>query len=336
VAEAAVPLLGDQGEPRRLVDAPRRHQYVVGPQRDPAIADAPREADAFVDQTSADAETARCGLDQQQAQLGDLVGLPDQEHRADDRAIALDDPAALALGIEVGDELAGDLGDQRLEALVPTIFLGIDDAVAMDHPADVAGLVRPQQIGLTRRPGPAEQALDRLHRGDQATLRRRRQPRQHGADLLARAFIERREGGASGRGQRQQALPSVGVRRSLGEQAAPGELGQDAAQITGIERQLAGQLGRAETPAQVGVLRQLIEHARLGQRKFAGEQPLLQHADPLGVEAVEAPHHGDGRRQLCHRSPPDHPMRLSIILLFLATICRWSRRAGGRHDERRT
>ena len=35
----------------------------------------------------------------------------------------------------------------------------------------------------------------------------------------------------------------------------------------------------------------LVEHAGLGEREGAAEEPLLQQADLAGVEAVEAPHH---------------------------------------------
>ena len=47
----------------------------------------------------------------------------------------------------------------------------------------------------------------------------------------------------------------------------------------------------------VGVaLLDLIEHARFGQRERAVEPALLQHAEILGVEAVEATHRGDALR----------------------------------------
>jgi hypothetical protein len=42
-------------------------------------------------------------------------------------------------------ESRDDLRHQRLKALVVPVFLGIEDAVAVDHPTQVAGTVRPQR-----------------------------------------------------------------------------------------------------------------------------------------------------------------------------------------------
>src|SRR5439155_290127 len=65
--------------------------------------------------------------------------------RADALAAALGDPAALARRIEVLDEPGDDPGHQRLEALVPAVFLGVERAVPLHHPAQVAGTMFAQQ-----------------------------------------------------------------------------------------------------------------------------------------------------------------------------------------------
>jgi hypothetical protein len=43
---------------------------------------------------------------------------------------------------------------------------------------------------------------------------------------------------------------------------------------------------------------ELVQHARLGERERAFDPAFLQHADALGVEAVEAPHGSDARLDL--------------------------------------
>src|SRR5690606_7632916 len=64
------------------------------------------------------------------------------------------------------------------------------------------------------------------------------------------------------------------------------EAAQDAAEIAGIEAEVAAQLGCGRPLA----LRQLVHHPRLGERERALRQPLLQDADLPGVETVEAPY----------------------------------------------
>src|SRR4051812_18506681 len=107
----------------------RGGELALRPERDPAVAGQPREADAFVDEPRADAEAARGRLDVEHAQFRDGSGLLHQEDRAGNLAISLRDPAALARGVEVLDELGGDLRHERLEPLVVAVFLRIEDAV---------------------------------------------------------------------------------------------------------------------------------------------------------------------------------------------------------------
>src|SRR5919197_3540709 len=108
VAEAVMRLGADEMKPGALVEAPRADEHVVGPQRDAAIAGEPGEAQAFRDKALADAEPARLLLDEQKAQLRHLVARLHEEHRADDLALLLGDPAALALRIEALEELGRD------------------------------------------------------------------------------------------------------------------------------------------------------------------------------------------------------------------------------------
>src|SRR5439155_26087059 len=111
----------------------------------PAVSLGTRYVYSFHGQPPADPASARLGLDDQQAQLCGRSRLLDDEHRADALATAFCDPAALARRIEVLDEPGDDPGHQRLEALVPAVFLGVERAVPLHHPAQVAGTMLAQQ-----------------------------------------------------------------------------------------------------------------------------------------------------------------------------------------------
>ena len=65
--------------------------------------------------------------------------------------------------------------------------------------------------------------------------------------------------------------------------AAPHELREDPAQIARIEGEIAYEIA-GQRPLAV---RDLVEHARFGQRVLAVEQAVAQHSDLLRVEAVE-------------------------------------------------
>src|SRR5207344_1867517 len=100
------------------------------------------------------------------------------------------DPAMLAPGIVGCEEFSGDVGDQRLEADVPAEFLGVDRAVARDHPADVAGPAAAQEEAgrlLRRRLQGLFDCRHRLH--DRGTLCGIETGEQS-ADLVARAALE--------------------------------------------------------------------------------------------------------------------------------------------------
>src|SRR5439155_2499437 len=137
-------------EARALVDMARSIEAGVGPQHDLAVAGRTCERDAFIDEMAADPQTARRRFHAQQAQLRDSRRTPNEKNRTNVVTVALGDPAALALRIEVLEELRGDLRDQRLERVVPTIFLRIERAVTRDDPADVAGMVIAQPVARGR------------------------------------------------------------------------------------------------------------------------------------------------------------------------------------------
>jgi len=75
----------------------------------------------------------------------------------------------------------------------------------------------------------------------------------------------------------------------LGEEAALVEAAQDAAEVTGIETEVGGEL-RCRRPLALG---EFVEHARFGERIGALQEAIPQHADPACIEAIEAADRAD-------------------------------------------
>lgn len=86
------------------------------------------------------------GLHQQQPQPGGpgRAVLPYAHHRADGGPVELGDPDALQMGVVVLGEVRDDPGDQALELLVPAELGGVERAVPLHDPAQLAGLRIPQ------------------------------------------------------------------------------------------------------------------------------------------------------------------------------------------------
>ena len=82
------------------------------------------------------------GLDEQDPQLRDAglaAGCDDAEHATRAAAVDLGDPRRLALRVVALGEVGHDPRHERLEAGVPAELLGVQLAVALDDPAEVAG-----------------------------------------------------------------------------------------------------------------------------------------------------------------------------------------------------
>src|SRR5260370_4301711 len=170
-AKAVMRLLAHEMKTGGLVNAAPRAQHVVCPQCTLAIPRRAGKADTLPDEPASDAKPASLWLDIKQSQFGDFFAVPDEEYRADDFAITLGNPAALPPGIEILDKTRGDPRDQCLESRTEAIFLGIEDAVAVDPPADVAPLVRAgdlRKVGLF--PSDAAHAFTPLPPGNQPSL----------------------------------------------------------------------------------------------------------------------------------------------------------------------
>ena len=76
----------------------------------------------------------------------------------------------LALGIEVLNELRGNLRHQCLESLIPSVFVRVQYAMTVNDPSHVAGLMRSQQVRAPWTLAVSEHFLDRHHRAGQTIL----------------------------------------------------------------------------------------------------------------------------------------------------------------------
>src|SRR5439155_11476830 len=134
----------------------------------------------------ADTEASRSWLDEQQSQLRDGLRLLDAEHAPGALAVDLRDPASLALGIKVRDELRDDIGHQRLEPFVPAVLIRVERAVALDDPTHIPWAMRAQRYLRGRVPTCLEHSLDPAHRCHQTVLLGAWDVSEHGGDLIAR------------------------------------------------------------------------------------------------------------------------------------------------------
>ena len=250
------------------------------------------EADAFVGQPRAEAKPARLRIDQQQAQARDASypSPASREPTFSPSSSAIQQRSRLR--IVVVDEVGDDLRAQAFERFGPAVFLRVELGVAGDDPAEIAGPRLAQNVAAALRRlrrSAAEQRLDRVHRGDQLRLLGGLEPAEHRADLRAASAVRaaRRSCGRA----RSATDGSAGRRsaKSCADQAALLEIAQHAAEIAGVEIERAADVARGGASP----LRDLVEHARLGQRVGAVELGLAQHADLPRVEAVEAAHRGD-------------------------------------------
>src|ERR1700730_4431058 len=118
-----------------LVEVPRGQQFALRPKRNLPISRLPRKLGTFVYQSRSDSHPSRGRLHQQQTQPGNFVRLRNQEHRADYFAIFLGDPATLALRVISLYEFGHDGSRQRLEALIISVLLPIEQALPVNNPA---------------------------------------------------------------------------------------------------------------------------------------------------------------------------------------------------------
>jgi hypothetical protein len=254
-------LLLDESKAGFLVNSPGGVENAVRPERYFPVASFPSEALALLHQMPSQTETPRRGFDQEQAKLRNFIGFVHQKHGAGAAAIPFRNPAGFPLGIEVPDELSGDLGDERLEGVVPPVFLCIQSAVPFDHPSQIACPMRPKHEGRGFGCALAEQGFDAFQRLDQLFLVGHGKLPELRAGLFMGSLVEGSElRSALGR-ERKDVLPPVCLRHIPRYQAALAKTGDDPADVAGIQAEpLAKSVcGRA---AQV---RNFVEDAGFGQ-----------------------------------------------------------------------
>jgi hypothetical protein len=99
-------------------------------------------------------------------------------------------------------------------------------------------------------------------------------------------------------GQAHHLAPPVVARRLAHDEPVGFEPAEDPAEVAGVEPQQPAQLGRGHLIA----MRQLEQHAGLGERVRRAEDTGLEHADHARVEAVELAY---ARHRFRHRRPSE-------------------------------
>ena len=154
-----------------LVYATGRDEHIIRPKRQLPVAGSSRLIDTSINKLTANSLAANARIHEQQAKPADRIRLAHKENAADRRAGFVRYPATLAVGLVVLHERRDDLGDEPLELEVPPVLLAIDDAMALDDPAHVAGMRLSQREGvniLSVVLALAEQHLDPAHRRNES------------------------------------------------------------------------------------------------------------------------------------------------------------------------
>lgn len=139
------------------------------------------------------------------------------------------DPAALAIRIEVLQEVHRDPARKRLESIVPALLFGIDGCLSIDNPAHVAGPVWPQRVHGRRLRRMDQKPLYRLHRLDRLCPFRRRQWFEYRARLPVLRSIQDFECFPTLASQFDLSGSAVLLRGGAFDQAVDLELGQNPA-----------------------------------------------------------------------------------------------------------
>src|SRR5438874_1312257 len=276
--EAAVRLTRRALESRLLVEVARRGEVLLRPQRDALVTRGARKAHALGDEAAAQPQAARPGLHQQQPQLRGSRLARDEEDAPCAAAVDFRDPAALTRGIELSDELGADRGHQCLEFLVPAVLLEVQRAVALDDPADVSGAMSPQgDFRPTVRW--REDRTEGAHRLEHRAPARMIERREHRADLLLRAALERSKHPPAEGGEPQLPATRILRRRRAGEEPLSVEAAEDPAQVAAVESELGAELGGGDSRT----VRDLVHHPHLGARGGALEQTPRQRSEERRV-----------------------------------------------------
>ena len=104
----------------------------------PLVAALAREGDALLDEDAPRTVAARAGVDEEEAELGDVLRIADAIDRPDALTVQLGDPGGLAVGIVLLEVLGDHASDQRGEGLAPALLVLVEVGVPLEHPAVVA------------------------------------------------------------------------------------------------------------------------------------------------------------------------------------------------------
>jgi hypothetical protein len=260
-AEAVMRLLLDEAKASFLVNSPRGVQNTVRPKSYAFVAGGPSEAHALLYQMASQTETPRRRFDQKQAELRKVIGFVHQKHRANAAAIPFRDPAGFPLRIEVPEELSGNLGDERLEGVVPPVFLCIQNAVPFSHPSHIACPLWPEHEGRGFGCALAKQGFDAFQRLDQLFLIGYGKLRELRAGFFVGSLVEGGELRSAFGGERKDMPPPICLRDIPRYQAPLTKTGDDPADVAGIQAELLAKLIRGRA-AQV---RNFVKDAGFGK-----------------------------------------------------------------------
>src|SRR5579862_7175452 len=323
--EAAAGFCPGAREAGALVEAACRAQILMRPQRDALVARSFCKAHALGDEARAESHAACGRLDQQQPQFraGALAGNEKDAPQAP--AVALCNPAALARRVELLDELRGDARHQRLEVLVPAELLCVKRAVPLDDPPQIAGAKAAQrELGIRGYVPEGERLPQSAHRVEDVLTIRAIERRQQPPHLLLAAPLEWGKHPLACGGELQMLAAAILARRRPLQQAARLKALENAAQVTTIETELAGELCGRDSRS----VRDFVQHAHLGQRIGAVEEAAGEHAELAGVVAVE----GADLRDLRGADGAGHGATLARIVA--SVNCLAGARVGGPAGDR--
>src|SRR5690242_10908185 len=130
MSKRMVRLFPDQLESGPLIDVPGCVEDAVGPEFQAPITNGARPFDAGSDEHLADTQAPGIRLHIKQAQFADLALLArHEEDRADHAVARLRDPGSLTRLIKTLTEVRKDPRYEHFVALIPAIFVGIDDGL---------------------------------------------------------------------------------------------------------------------------------------------------------------------------------------------------------------
>ena len=274
-------LLADEREPRALVDpAGVRRACRWSTARARGSRRGGRSAMHSSDEPGAEAEPARPRLDEQQPQLGDGVGLAHAEHAAGRRAVDLGDPDRLARRVR----RLGEVGDDRARRAPRTRR----SSRARRRRARRCGRIDPAEVA-----GPRRAQDDRAARAGRGSSSRRTSAsaatsrgavrRRRAASSCAPVSSTARRSSSAAAVARPPAVSRATLAPPVGRPSARGRPARAARAA-----RAAGSGGRRRSPSgarrsatsSAGLLRELEQHARLGERvrRAAGSRARARRA----------------------------------------------------------